>query len=740
MKRALVAIAGLLLIAPSLWAQEVMYLHQANKITLGAQVSRVDSTYFNGDGSAFLLRIEGNEYSFPINGLDSITFGPASDTVKFIYENESVSVVNPLAFEGVNVEVEGAFVIVNATTDTKDINFKLSGNTENGTFKIYTSKRFNLILSGLSITNPQGPAINVQSKKKTTVILADETINTLTDGTNYTNPPNDEDQKGAFFSEATLVFKGNGTLIINGKGADKHGLCSDDDIQINGGHIVIASAKKDGVHAKDGLVMTSGNLEVNSSGDGIDAKSGTLEINGGAISIVVQEPDFDGLCCDSTLIINGGSITITANGDESKAIKSKQEVILNGGDIAIHASGNAVLKPVGSGYKPSYCTAIKSNGDVVINGANIAITSTGKGGKGISADANIIMITGEVNITSSGNGVVYTDSTGIKRAYVSTCLTADNDITLLGGTLTTSSSGVAGKGMKADNSLTIGNSKSSPTIHITTTGARLLVSGWGNSANYAEAKAIKVDADVVIDNGDITINSADDGIKALNSITINNCTLNILNSYEGVEAPFITFNGGNTHIKSSDDCINSTFGYGGEPNDGSLLTINDGYIMTSSTGGDGIDCNGNMLMTGGTVVIHGPPQWPEVGLDYNGVCNVNGGFMVISGYYSMLTQAPSPSSEQYSLKIFTYSTLSANTLFHIQHSSGEEVVTFQPSRTYTSIIFSSSALQSGESYSIYTGGSHTGTMVDGLYSEGTYSGGTHRKTFTVTGKVTTVNF
>ena len=143
------------------------------------------------------------------------------------------------------------------------------------------------------------------------------------------------------------------------------------------------------------------------------------------------------------------------------------------------------------------------------------------------------MITGEVNITSSGNGVVYTDSTGIKRAYVSTCLTADNDITLLGGTLTTSSSGVAGKGMKADNSLTIGNSKSSPTIHITTTGARLLVSGWGNSANYAEAKAIKVDADVVIDNGDITINSADDGIKALNSITINNCTLNILNSYEG---------------------------------------------------------------------------------------------------------------------------------------------------------------------------------------------------------------
>ena len=379
MKRALVAIAGLLLIAPSLWAQEVMYLHQANKITLGAQVSRVDSTYFNGDGSAFLLRIEGNEYSFPINGLDSITFGYASDTVKFIYENESVSVVNPLAFEGVNVEVEGAFVIVNATTDTKDINFKLSGNTENGTFKIYTSKRFNLILSGLSITNPQGPAINVQSKKKTTVRLADETINTLTDGTNYTNPPNDEDQKGAFFSEATLVFKGNGTLIINGKGADKHGLCSDDDIQINGGHIVIASAKRMAfMPGWSGYDL--GNLEVNSSGDGIDAKGGTLEINGGAISIVFRSPTSTGFAVTHIdyqwwqYYYHRQRRRVEGNQKQARGNSQRRR-------YRHSCFGNAVLKPVGSGYKPSYCTAIKSNGDVVINGANIAITSTGKGGK-----------------------------------------------------------------------------------------------------------------------------------------------------------------------------------------------------------------------------------------------------------------------------------------------------------------------------------------------------------------------
>ena len=89
----------------------------------------------------------------------------------------------------------------------------------------------------------------------------------------------------------------------------------------------------------------------------------------------------------------------------------------------------------------------------------------------------------------------------------------------------------------------------------------------------------------------------------------------------------------------------------------------------------------------------------------------------------------------------TNQSLSATTLFHIQDASANDVLTFQPVRKYYSIIFSSSALVAGASYSIYTGGTCTGgTLTDGLYTGGTYSGGTLRKTFTVNGKVTNVNF
>jgi uncharacterized membrane protein len=119
---------------------------------------------------------------------------------------------------------------------------------------------------------------------------------------------------------------------------------------------------------------------------------------------------------------------------------------------------------------------------------------------------------------------------------------------------------------------------------------------------------------------------------------------------------------------------------------------------------------------------------------------MNGGFLVISGTNSNMTQAPGNSSTQYCLKIKSNQMLTSSTLFHIQAASAGNILTFQPARNYYSIIFSSSDLQNGASYSIYTGGACSGTNTDGLYTGGTYSGGTFRKTFTISSKITNVNF
>lgn len=584
-------------------AQEKMYLHLAGKTTLGAPVTSTDSVYFSTDGTIAFFKILGTEYSFPLSEIDSITFGADSQTVDIIFEEETARIINPLAFEGVAVNAVGAKVTVNATTSVQDINFRLSGSTSNGMFKTYTAKRYNLILDGVSITNPEGRH-SIFNRRKNHHHPRRWNHKYLDRYLQYAPAPNGEDQKATLFSEAQLIFKGSGNLIVNGFGNAQHGIRSDDEIEIEDGTITVSSAVLDGIHGKDGFFMKGGTVQVTASGDGIDADVGIMEISGGNISMQLASADVKGLAADSTITILGGTINVTMNGNQSKGIKGDQNILLSGGQITIHTTGDAVLEPSGSGYDPSYCTAIKAEGSVSLSGAELTITSSGKAGKGISADADIVMTGGTVNITSTGIGAVYTNPSGQADAYVATCLSADNDIKLFSGQLTTSSSGKAGKGVSADRHILIGTAETSPTIQITTTGARLLVSGSGSNANYAEAKAMKVDVDVIIENGNITISSSDDGIKAENSIIINNCVLDILNSVEGVEAPFITFNGGNIHIKSSDDCINATFGFGGEGNDGSLATFNDGYIVVNTTGGDGIDSNGNVLITGGTIIVH----------------------------------------------------------------------------------------------------------------------------------------
>lgn len=737
-KRILLAIICSCTVA--VFAQQKMYIHKSDRMTLGALVAETDSIYFSEDESMSYFRIGDTLAQYPVSEIDSLTFGPDSDTIFVTYNGTYVSVINPLAFEGVDVTVSGSDVTVNSISEVQDINFCLSGSSTNGMFKIYTAKRYNLILNGLNLNNPDGPAINVQTGKNTSVFLMAGTMNTLSDGTTYTQPPAGEDQDGTFFSESKLKFYGAGTLVVNSHGSAQHGICSDDEVEIDEGIITVNSAARDGIHGREGVLIDGGTITVTSSEDGIDGDLGIIDIAGGFITTVNNSDNVNGISCDSTMVISGGVINITISGDQSKGLNCNYPITLDSGNIIIQNSGDAVLIPTGSGNDPSYCIGIKSNSDILIGGADITITASGKAGRGISSDGDITMTSGSVHVTSTGNGAVYTNSQGILDAYVAICLNAASDISLSGGSVTTSSSGSGGKGINANGTFTIGTVESSPEVHITTTGAKVHISGSGQNSKDAEAKAVRIDTAVVINNGVIVIASSDDGIKSENSITINGGDFTISNSYEGLEAPYITINGGTVHVHSTDDALNATFGNGGEGDDNSMLEINGGWIVISATGGDGLDSNGDIHITGGTTIVHGPQNAPEVGMDVNGTCNVDGGFLVISGTNSNMTEAPSGTSDQHSVKVMMNQGLSNSTLFHIQDASGNSLLTFQPARTYYSIIFSSADLQQGQTYSIYTGGTCTGQNTDGLYSGGVYSGGNFRKSFTVNNIITNVNF
>lgn len=753
----LILFVGILFVTPNVAAQNLINFHQSTAVST-YQLYDDDSIYFDASHLTTYFSNNGSIYSFVTSSIDSITFTKdQSNNVYIDYQAGTVTVSNPWSATGVNVTVNGEDVEVNSYTTQKDINYILSGSTTNGSFKIYSDKRFNLIMNEVSIVNPVGPAVNIQSEKTARIHLLTGTTSYLSDGVTYDAPPLnngvEEDQKATLFGEGKIEIYGGGELQIVSNGDDQHAMSSDEDIEIKEGQISISNATKDGIHVSEKFQLKGGAITIGVNGDGLDVGE-ELEIECGTLTINTDNSDTKSIASDSILLISGGDIIINTDATQTKAIKSKKHITINGGSIAINQNGSVDLISSGSGYDPAYHYGIKADSTVEINGGQITISIAGTGGRGVDSDSEININGGELTINSSGNGATYSDVTGTTDAYHNTCIRSNGDIYVNDGIITAENSGTGGKGIDVDGSVTIGNSSTGdPQVSLTTTGNSITISSGGGgpggpggggpggtTGDTDEAKTMKADLNVTINNGVISIDSADDGIKAGENIVINGGEITIENSVEGVEAKFITVEDGTIEINCSDDGFNATHGSGGESADGSLLLINGGYCYINATGGDGLDSNGDVTVNGGTVVVHGPQSSPEVGLDYNGTGLVNGGYVIISGTNSNMTQGFESTSMQKSFIIKSSQSLSTSTLIHIEDASGNELCTFIPNRSYYSLVFSSDAITQGTTYKVYTGGSHTGTNTNGLYSNGTYSGGTLKQTFTATNTVTTVSF
>lgn len=714
--------------------RDILHLHTAGQ-TMSFAVPAIDSLGFGG-GMLQLFRAEGGVESFAMSAIDSLTFGGSADLPVLIdYQGDTVVVTNPLAALGLTVVVDGADVIVTDTSSLEGVTYALSGATSDGLFKITTDEDFNLRLDSVILTNNDGPAINIQADEWIYVELPAGTSSILTDGATYADPPNDEDQKATFFSEGQLIVSGEGSLEINGLGEDKHAFASDDYIQLNGGHIVLTGADKDGLHTNDGFILNGGTLEVHADSDGIDAGEGSIEITGGTLTVVHTGDDKGALKCDGQIRVSGGTLDISVSGDAAKGLDAG-EVLLNGGNLDITTSGGVILESEGSGYDPTYCTAVKAETFVQIDGAELTITTTGPAGRGISSDGDIEILSGLVTITSSGGGGTYTNEEGQNDVYHGPCLKADGNQTIGGGIVTLNHSGSAGKGLTGDGDFTFGGIGLTPQLAVTTTGSSVYYSG-----NYAEAKAISVDGTVLVLDGEIYIDSADDGIKSKTRLQVDGGEITVVDSFEGMESFIMVINGGKLDIFSTNDGLNTSAGTDSQHDDGSELVINGGWIAIETTGGDSIDSNGTLEINGGTLLIHGPPNAPEVGLDINSTIWINGGLIMVAQVYSFHAETPSGQSDQACFVLrHNGSTYPANTLFHIEDAQGNALVTFSPDNRYSSVIFSSPDIASGGSYRVYTGGTCSGELNDGLYTGGVYSGGTLRTTVDANGGVQSAYF
>lgn len=437
-------------------------------------------------------------------------------------------------------------------------------------------------------------------------------------------------------------------------------------------------------------------------------------------------------------------------------------ITLNGSSIAVGGAGATV-----SGSKVTITKAgnysisgTLSNGQVIVNTEDEAIVRLILSGVDITTSNSspiyikksektlIVLAENTQNKLTDGTSYVYDD---VAEEEPNATIFSKDDLSFYGtGSLTVNGNFADGIASKDGLIIKSGNI----TVNATDDGIRgkdylIIKDGIINVNSKADGLKSSNDNDtslgyVIIEKGTYTIAAGDDGIHAETKLTINGGEINISKSYEGLEGKEITINDGSIHLVSSDDGINVASGtsggfggmQGGTASSGLNLYINGGYIYVNASG-DGLDANGSITMTGGTVIVEGPTANNNASLDYDGSFKITGGNLVAVGSSGM-AQVPGTTSTQNSVLVNFTAAQNAGTLINIQNTNGKEVLTFKPLKKYQSIAFSSKELTNG-SYNVYVGGSSTGSEKDGLYSEGTYTAGTKNTSFTVSGVVTKVN-
>lgn len=365
-------------------------------------LERIDSVLFDDANDLLWVVFEGRRESVAISSIDSIKYGILPADVAVTYSGNRAVVENPFAFDSVAVEIDGAKVSVRSSS-SREIDYTLEGKSDDGCFKIYGVKKYNLFLNGLELTNATGASINSQCKKRARVFLADGTVNTLTDAVDYSYVSG-EDEKAAFFSEGQIIFEGGGTLVINGN--NKHAVCSDDYIEVRGGTVTVESAASDAFHANDSIVVKGGTLYLNAARDGIDC-DGYVKLLGGNVNVTAPSDDVKGIKAGIDVVLGGSDVSILVTGEASKGIKSGNNVNMTAGTISITATGNTVLVD----NDPSYSTCIKCDSTFNLYGGMLELNASGVAGRGISADIDVNIVGGSVSVSCSGDSRTYDPAT-----------------------------------------------------------------------------------------------------------------------------------------------------------------------------------------------------------------------------------------------------------------------------------------------------------------------------------------
>ena len=448
--------------------------------------------------------------------------------------------------------------------------------------------------------------------------------------------------------------------------------------------------------------------------------SGTLTADGSACKNGIKGGE-----TASIIVGESASDSFTLNAKAaSNAISSDGSVTVNGGTVNLTSDGD--------GLKASpEEDDTESAGTVTVNGGTLNIVS---GEDGIQADKGFTMTGGFADITTAGG---YKNNKTIEAADISAKgIKSDSFITISGGDI---------KIDAADDGIHLNGTEGSETVSIT--GGKLDISS-GDDGIHSDY-LLNIGSEDGTADPDITVTTAVEGIEGA-KINLCSGSGNIRTSEDGVNA-------------ANSDLSNYTF---------ELNVLGGNWYVNA--GGDGLDSNGNMTVSGGYTEVFGAPNGGNAALDYgdnNNSFTYTGGTVIGIGYGQMATAPTSgsyiafgqggmggfnggqqnadgtqptppdgtaqnadgtppamPEGEAQQMNAGNTASavnITAGTKIEIKDSQGNTVYSGTGVKSANHIVLASDKPDSSETYTLYLDGtaSGTATLTEGAMNQGGFPGG-----------------
>ena len=156
------------------------------------------------------------------------------------------------------------------------------------------------------------------------------------------------------------------------------------------------------------------------------------------------------------------------------------------------------------------------------------------------------------------------------------------------------------------------------------------------------------------------------------------------------------------------------------------ITITGGEIHVNASG-DGLDSNGDIEISGGTVYVYGPTSNGNGSLDYENNAVITGGTVIMAGSSGMAMNFGSESTQGSILA--STGNASAGTAVKLTDSSGNVIAEFTPTVSFQTVVISAPDITSDGTYTLTVGDSTQEITMSGcIYGSGMgggFGGGQH---------------